>query len=651
MLDLANSRIEKKMKIIVGLFKLLLLLILLTIIAGAGLVWYVSNQPPKSFIESNIKRFTGYTARLEGDVTLSLWPKLDVTMENVTVQAFSGERPLFVGENILVRLPEWLSLLDGLIIDTVQVDNPAVYLHQPKTGLPNWESPYRRGGRSSGEVSLIPINDLKVTNLNFTLRDEQAGYTRKLEKVNVTIAGHDSSSLNLAAAGRYNTWPFQINGRFGAQDPSEIPLLLGARLPQVSLDIKGVVKNRSIFQGEISVLSPKLEDMLKIYAPQAVLPGRLDLPLKLKVAGQFGALRQQVDTMNISLGEAVNLAGKAQVSLVDKNASAQVKAASLNLTRLGLCREGGDTSGQKGNSPWNDTPLGLSVLREWMLDIRLDIQNLSCAGQPFQAVSFRVANDRQNFTLHDFALYSGSGKVLAQAGFDIRKGLSGSVDMTLVRLPVEGFLSDKLRQKIQLPLNGDIKLTMAGQTTRELAASLEGRVDVSATEGKIPGSFITGMALSLEKALAGVRGAGGELDKFVARYSLADGVARAEEVELRTAKGQIHLVAEGKIDIANWTINHRLEPVVEASTILKVPITVRGSLSNPAIVPEVATLENLATGVGAVVGGPAGAAIGKVLGRALGGETKGTSAASPTENNSTKTPKPANPLENLLRGF
>jgi uncharacterized protein involved in outer membrane biogenesis len=642
------------MKIIAGFFKLFLLLVLVTLIVGAGLIWYVSNQPPKALIESNIKRFSGYTALLEGDVTLRLWPRLDVTMENVTVKAFSGERPLFVGSNISVRLPEWLSLLDGVVVDSVAVEDPVVYLHQPATGLPNWKSPYRRGGGGGGEFTLIPINDLKVKNLNFTFKDEKAGSTRTLEKVDITIAGHDPSSLNLVAAGRYNSWPFQINGRLGAQDPSEIPLLLSARLPQLSLDIQGVVKDGATLQGKVSVLSPNVEDLLKAYSPQTVLPGRLDLPLNMKVTGQFAALNQQIDQLTLSLGDAVKLMGQAEINLMDKDARVQVQLAALNLTRLGLCGGTASNTGQRGAAPWSDTPLGLSGLREWAVDLRMDIKGFDCAALPIQAVGFSVNNNRRELTLRDLILQSGAGKVLGKADFNIRRGLSGSVEMTLVQLPVEAFLSDKVKQKIRLPVSGDVKLTMAGETTRELASSLGGQIDLSATEGTIPGSFITGLALSLEKTLAGVKGAGGELDKFVARYSLADGVARAEEVELRTAGGQIHLVAEGKIDLANWTINHRLEPVVEASTSLKVPIIVRGPLSAPSIVPVVATLENLATGVGAVVGGPAGAAIGKVLGGALSGNGKAraVSPTAPAENNATgTTPKSMNPLENLLRNF
>ncbi|MFZ2620258.1 MAG: AsmA family protein [Alphaproteobacteria bacterium] len=650
------------MRWVVRLLKLLVVLVVVAVVAVAGGLYYITHQPPKQVMEENIKRFTGFTAHIEGTPTLSLWPALHLTIEKLTIDAFSQEgaekTPLFVGNNLVLRLPDWFTLQQGVAVEEVAMTNPTISLIKPKVGMGNWENPFARGGKKSGgAVAFVPVKALTITNLNFTYDDRAAGKTTRLTGANFSIGGADAAKIQLTATGALDGKAFDVRGQADIRDIVNVPVTLRADVPQAAVVLDGALQESAFWQGKVQVQSADVKALLRTYAPQAVLPVTLEGPLTLEAAGRFGAVEGEAKNLLLRVGESVDVAGHATYNLADKELSTKLTFNPLDATKLGLCGKTPDGASQPteaAETPWSDRPLALEGLQTWSVAADISIKTLRCVGVPVQAVAFKLKTDKRSVSLENLtAKLPNQGLLTGDMRTGVRNGLDGHVNIQLANLPVEAFVTGKMAEKLRLPLDGDIKLTFAGTTTRQLAQSLAGSLDFSAQDGQIPGAALAGMAVSMERLLAGAvnQNSGGDLDKLVAKYDVEQGVATATDVQVRTAGSQLNVTATGKIDIAAWAINHRIEPVVNASTLVKVPVTIRGNLSHPQIVPEIANLQNLGTGVGAAIGGPLGAAIGAQIGNILGGGNGQVVQPSVTTSGTESTPEapqPINPLDRLI---
>ncbi|MDD9911839.1 MAG: AsmA family protein [Alphaproteobacteria bacterium] len=643
------------MAVLLKTLKYTFITLIVAVLCIAGWVVYQLQQPSKDLLESNIKKYTGYTAVIDGQPEFSVWPQLKLSISKMSIQAHSGDKLLFKGEELYLELSPWIDILQsGISVEKVALNNPAIYLHQPKNGLPNWQSPYRRGSSSKGGAAFIPVKELKIQNLNMVYLDDKAMEKHELTGADIQISGENPAALILSAMGGHNKQKFDVSGEMDVRDLQNIPLSLKAKMPLLSISLYGKIVNQAQWVGKVDIDSQDLPQLIHTHAPQTVLPVDLIGPFKVSSDVNVSAENVVLDNLHVSLIDKIDMTGKINIAPIQHKIGINTQFSRLNLDNLGVC--GSKKEVKKGkkeakSDPWSDTPLDISIFQNWMLDFKATVNQFTCAGVPVQSLYANIQGDKKQLHIKNVELnFQKNGKISLVGSSKVQSGLDGTLTTTLSQLPVEAFLSEKMAQQVQLPLNGKVDVTLKGKTTREIANNLSGAVDIKADSGRLPGAALSAFALSLEKTLAGVASSDNEVDELAIQYTIEDGIAKTENVALKTASGQINLTATGKIDLPNWTIYHRVEPVVSASTTFKVPVNIKGNLSSPKIVPEVANLQNLTTGAGAVLGGPAGAAAGAFLGKVLSGAasaTKSASKTSPVDAETQPKEKVVNPLEEL----
>lgn len=307
-----------------------------------------------------------------------------------------------------------------------------------------------------------------------------------------------------------------------------------------------------------------------------------------------------VDDLSINLPQLLEATGKlAYTPGKPANLNGRVDVARLDATALGVCSKSAPVNTAAptaaaavpaaGASPWTSSPLDLTALQAFAMDIALDVKGLSCENFPASAASARIINTPSQLDVKDLNVVLpqngsiGLSAVLRHAG-------TPALTLTLnaANVPVQELVPTLKAKGIELPLNAKADLSSSGASTRALAGNLAGTLQLSADKGRAPYTNLLGninVIQNLLKGQASVPANGnGLIDSFKASYILKDGVATAESFDLSTDNGSMVLTSSGTIDIGNWLINTTLTPKVTASdNAIEVPVLVKGPLTAPSI--------------------------------------------------------------------
>ncbi len=383
---------------------------------------------------------------------------------------------------------------------------------------------------------------------------------------------------------------------------------------------------------------------------------RLEMPDQGLVAEAAGAPAGAARTVNLTLAPAGG-------PKIEARTEARLGASGLRLDRIGGTIDGAPFSGtlvaeRSGRSDRPRLDLGLALdalaLAEagsamrvdpvggLTVPIRIDlvpdpawfagyegqaaitVQRLAAGAVRATAVGLtaRVRDGRLDASLDNAALYGGSARgryVLEPEGRHGRHQIGLSLTGVQV-LPL-------LRQAAGVDgLDGSgtarLDIQATGGTPQALLRSARGQSEVTVTDGRIDG-------LDLARA-AGITAMPGalatRLDRLGARFTVADGQAGTDDLQLKT--GLIEAEGAGRLDLVARTIDLRLKPLkVTAGGRLNVPIQISGSWDAPAVSADLAglaqdpagTLQSLQDLGNNLLGGQPGRERGEPLGESLGG--------------------------------
>lgn len=625
------------MKILKYVVILFIILVFLGVAAIGGGYYYVTHTNQAALLSKLVKKFSGYELILDGEAEVALLPQPTLKANKVTVPAFSGDKPLFTAENVDIRIRVKGFSLDKIILENLTVESPTAYLYQPKKGLANWEDPYSRKSTASGNTFMLPIGQIMQVNIKnamFTYINAKGGIEQKLTKADLSITGGNAQKTVLTSNGILNARPYTINGDFNLADLHAIGADVALTSKGISLEADGVLKN-NLFNGAINARIPDINKLAQDFGQAPLFPHKRvnPLPLNLKanvVMKEDGAL--SFTNLTLNMNQTLVLAGNIHYRPPHHNKKPMIKGGvtvnNINLTQLGLCASqqaaGAGTSkpATTKGSPWNDKPLDVAALRNSDIDLNLNIKDIACDSLPLRSVTATIKNMNNKLVVEDTQLgFTENGKLTVNATVSHKSTLSGNVEILPNPLPVQVFLKGNMARKTNIPLKGNINLNFKGNTTRAMAQTLNGTINLKAEDGHIPGQSLANLSVDFAKFLGFLGSTNGNLDVFEANYTIENGVMRTDKLAIQTKDGVLNIKGDGKIDLPNWKINYRIDPAVDSSIAsLKVPFKISGDLSNPSIVPEVVNKENIATGIGALIGGPAGAGIGKIVGKVLNAE-------------------------------
>lgn len=403
----------------------------------------------------------------------------------------------------------------------------------------------------------------------------------------------------------------------------------------VNASFSGTLTPSGRVTGRAEVASPSLSQAMTWLGQNPGTPlGRLAFSGGVDVDGPSIALtdtRLQLDDIAASGALSLALSGKPTLT-------ANLAVETLDFSTL---------IGSGGDAPAAATgpaPIDLSMLRLFNADIRLSANQLGYG-------KVRMGPATAALTVSDGV----ARLAVPQAGFydgvisaDITANGAGNVPSISVVAGMEGvkalpLLSDAAGfDKIEGRLKASVEVSGAGGDSYALARSLNGPVNLVVNDGALRGIDVAGLVRNVRSLIGGGysedSNARTEFSELSIPVVITNGVAQASDI--RVLGPFVRMSGAGSVDLADQTINMRLDPRVVGSldgqggdfdvSGLGMPIMVTGPLSGPSIYPDLSAvladpnralqaLTQLGGGVGELAGGASNLIEG--LGTALGDQT------------------------------
>ncbi len=259
--------------------------ILLVLVAGGLVVGpsFVDWNKFKPVIVDKVEQATGLKVELEGDVAMAVLPSPHARLGPLKVSTSAGET--LVSLKGASAYLEFAPLLQKrVVVNSVELDTPAVNLGVGEDGAPNWQTPVLKekmsGGAGKGNTDAIAISRITIKDGAFTYTDKaKKAPPLALAGINADIKGENiRGPYNATGDIVYNGQPVKIQARVGRVDAEggSFPLHAEIDLPgQTVLKFSGVAGLRPApeIQGEMEMSSADPSAALAVAGGKTAIPG------------------------------------------------------------------------------------------------------------------------------------------------------------------------------------------------------------------------------------------------------------------------------------------------------------------------------------------------------------------------------------------
>ncbi|HKQ26920.1 MAG TPA: AsmA family protein [Burkholderiales bacterium] len=612
------------------LLKWILIAVGAVVVLFAGVLAFIAatfdpNQY-KAQVADLVKEKTQRVLTIEGDIRLTLFPRVGVQLGKTRLSEFRGDKDFAGLEQIRVSLALLPLLSKQVVVDQIQLDGLRVNLVKHKDGTNNFadflgaeESAAPASPPASPPATSIKfdIDGVKVSKAAVSWKDEAAG------------AEYTVSDLNLETGRLAPGVPlkFDLSAAFSASQPKiEVKLQAAGDL---MADPQSQKFSVATLTASINTNGPQLEALLNIKlsgvegsaknlqvgeflitvdARQAdnAVKGTLSTPIVAdfetqlfelpKLAGEFDVASPALPMKKLT----VPLAGTVRADLEKKAVDADlttrfdesnIKAKvgvtdfaapftrfdiaidKLNVDRYLPPAETGTASTVPVASPQAEQPIDFSPIKKLNLAGSLRVDDLIVSNVKVQNARMDVKAKGGRLEVNPLSanLYQGSVKGTASVNANnnqlaIRQNLSG--------ISIGPLLRDALKQDL-LEGHGSVALdvTAIGNTASAIKQSLNGTAAMNVKDGALKG---INLAQSLRKAKATFTGGARETEQpavagektdfseLSASFLIRQGVAHNNDFLLKSPF--LRLTGEGDINIAEGSLNYLTKAAVVATS-------------------------------------------------------------------------------------
>lgn len=189
-------------------------LTVIVVLAAAAVAYVAATFDPNAYkpqIVQAVKDKTQRNLKLEGDITLAIFPTIGARLGKVSLSERGNDREFAGVDDVRVALKLMPLLSKQVVIDTIEVKNLRAHLVRFKDGRTNIDdltggkaAPAGKGAEPAQGAAPhveIDIAHINIENANVTYADEAAGERYALSKLNLTtgrIAEHVPVAVKLA---------------------------------------------------------------------------------------------------------------------------------------------------------------------------------------------------------------------------------------------------------------------------------------------------------------------------------------------------------------------------------------------------------------------------------------------------------------------
>ncbi len=605
------------------LFAILAGLVLLLIAVAVAVPMLIPMATYKAQVAEAVKAQTGRDIRIDGEVGLSFFPNIAVSIEDVGFSnaSWAKEREMASMKEMRATL-KLMPLFRGAVeIDSFVLVDPAIHLEVRRDGTPNWQfetasAPAGGSGGSSSNgmtVSEISLGEISIQNGRASYANAQTGASYAAEKVNVSLAlprldDPFVADGSLVWNGDEIRFDLKADRPRAFTEGGQTPVALAISAPKVKASYGGTLKalDGLAFAGDVDLAVPSVR-ALAAWAGSPMPAGKGFGPLSIqgKASGSgetysFSDARIGFDGMNATGTLSVRTGGTRPYAKGDLT----VDRVDVN-TYLENDGSAASSGGGGASDPgWSTDPIDLSGLKAVDADFALR------AGQVlFQqieigesALNLKLAGGVLTATLGKLGLYGGSGAgALTVNGAGATPQINAN--FKLAGLAAEPFLTDAADfKRLQGTTAVDIAVSASGRSQRAMVSALNGNGSVKFTDGKIKGINLAQLArTALGAATSGWQSGGTQDTDFSemgGTFTITNGVLANSD--LRLLSPLIRVNGAGTANILEKTLNYRVEPRLAASLEgqggqadvkgIEVPILITGAWSNPRFAPDLASM-------------------------------------------------------------
>ena len=605
----------------------LLILIVAIIVAVPFLI---PMETYKNQVVSIVKEQTGRDLRIDGDIGLSFFPNIAVSIEDVGFSnaTWAKEKEMASMKEMRAAL-KLMPLFSGNVeVDSFVLVDPVIHLEVRRDGTPNWQfetaqaaapaQPAAGGGSDGGGagVSGFSLGEVSIRNGRASYTNAQTGAAFAASEVNVDLAlpGLDEPFLadgSLVWNGDRIAVDLKADRPRALTEGGETPVALAIQTPKLKSDYAGTLKvlGGLAFQGDVKLDVTSVRELAAwAGSPMPAGDGFGSLSLAGKASGsgdtyRFTDAQIAFDGMNATGnltvdtgGARPNLRGNLDVDRIDVNTYLGESAGG------GSGGSGGGSGG--GDEGWSTEPIDLSGLKA--VDMDFDFSTKEILFQQIKiadsALKLRLANGVLNANLSKLNLYQGAGSgTLTVNGAGATPQIAAN--FKLAGLAAEPFLTDAADfKRLQGTTALDIAVTAAGRSQRDMVSALNGNGSVKFTDGKIKGINMAQLARNVFSAATTGWQSGGAQDTDFSdmggTFTITHGILKNDD--LRLLSPLIRVTGAGTANMPPKTLNYRVEPKLVASLEgqgatgaaqgIEVPILITGSWSNPRFAPDLASM-------------------------------------------------------------
>ena len=515
-----------------------------------------------STIAARVERDTGYRLAIASSSKISLWPTLNVTLNDVTLtdpKDRDGSNTITVG-----RLQADMTLSSAWSgqpeISELVVTAPV--LHVPLLRERRREAPAGKTAASTGEDAALTIQRITVTDGTIVFANPRDRVENRIGSINVDAVINADRSIKLDATARAGERPLKFVVKATPPPPplerQSIPVDLTFEMPDI-------------------LLKP--------------LTAKADIRLNGRVV-MINGLSGTLDDGAFDGWASVDVASKPLVKL------------DLDFRRLAVATS---TATSTVGAPWSNAPIELNGLNLNGLNyvdaqIRLSAAEIAIADARFTSAAIEavLAGGVLKASVADLGAYGGqaSGEVIMDASSG-NPNYAMHCDLVGVRaLPLLQSLAgfDKLDGKMQ----AKIAVRSAGASQRAIMSNLSGTAFLNFQDGAIRGLNVARMIRSLTSGtLTGWQEAQDEttdLSQLAASFSIERG--QASTTDLNLVGPLMRVTGTGTVDIGTKSLAFQVEPKLVMTTEgqgragdpvgLGIPVVIDGPWAGPRIYPDIA---------------------------------------------------------------
>lgn len=575
-------------------------LLVLAVVALVALLLFPTERIAR-VAESQFEQATGRALSIKGGVSPTLWPRLGVTLEDVTIANadWAGAAPMVEAGKLDVGVGVSALFGGDVVVEAFEVEAPVIRLSRRADGVANWDFLTNLGGGGDdgpSRINSISLPKGTISGGSVLFEDAVTGVSHRLTALDATLrlddlAGAAQVDLSALLSGQSFSVSAEVNGLQPLLDGGVqgLTATLVAGDNQVSFD--GVAGIDPV-QGK-GGLEASLRDPGSLFALAGGAAPRIPEGLGQRIEAEGNLTLTPEMTVffrNASLALDQNrLAGDVDVDLSGAvpYVTARLAGDVLDFSAMSTDSSQEDGAANVESGGWSTARLDVSGLSavDGAFSFKANAVDLGSIQLGATDMVGRLDRARMVFTLNKVTAFDGD--VTGQFVINNRSGLSVGGDLAASGVAMQRVLTDfagfeRLRGDAALQL----KFLGSGNTMNAIMRSLSGSGRMAVGAGELDGLDIAGMIRNLDAAYVG-EGSRTVFDAITAGFEIAGGVLRNDDLAFNAAL--VTATGAGTLDLGGQQVDYRLIPVALARgerSGITVPVKITGPWSDISFRPD-----------------------------------------------------------------